>query len=424
MNTPFFIAKRIASQKQTPFARFIIRLAIASIAISLSVMIITSALISGFQNQISQKVFGFWGHIHIMSSEVLRTLESVPIARDESFISNLMDISSEEINAYPRDGAFPVTGGIKHIQVFVNKPGIIQTKQTLEAILLKGVGPEYNWDFFDRYIDRGSSLNLTADSLNNGIIISNATALRLNLDVGDKFIIHFVKQNKQVKRRFTVSGIYKTGLMDYDKKIAIVDIRQLQGLNGWEEYEISGYELILDDLNDARDINEYIYYQYLPTEYYSETLIEKDPSLFQWIALQDKNRTVILALMMLVSVINLITMLLILILERTRMIGVLRSLGMTVWSVRNIFLIFAFRILIMGLLIGNVLGLGICLLQQKFGIVTLSEEDYYLRIAPIHISWLWVLSLNIGTIVIVSLCLILPTVLVSKIDPVKAIKFR
>lgn len=387
-------------------------------------MIITSALVSGFQKEISQKVFGFWGHIHIMSSEVLRSMESVPITNDDAFKSSLYNITPEEVNGIPREDISPISGGIDHIQVFVNKPGIIQTKRELEGIILKGVGKDYNWDFFQRYMEDGELIAYDDDSMSDDILVSATTANRLQIGVGEKIIIHFVRDNRQIKRRFEVSGIYKTGLQDYDKKIALVDIRQLQQLNGWENHEISGYEIILDDVMDSKSINNHIYYEYLPVSLFSETIVDKDPSIFQWIALQDKNRTVIISLMVIVAIINLITTLLILILERTKMIGVLRSLGMQVSSLRSVFLLFALRILLKGLVIGNLLGIGICLLQKRFGFIKLSEEDYYLSTAPIHLVWPWIAALNLGTIIVVLICLILPTMLISRIDPVRAIRFN
>ncbi len=243
------------------------------------------------------------------------------------------------------------------------------------------------------------------------------------MSVGDKFDIHFVERGQQIKRRFTVSGIYKTGLDEYDRKFALVDIRQIQSLLNWTPEQVSGFEVFVDNLDDLSAISEYIYYEQLPTNLYAETIREKIPEIFEWLDLQNINEAVILSLMIIVAIINMITALLILILERTNMIGILKALGTSNWRIRSVFLYYAAYIVLTGLLFGNLLGLGFCWLQDTFEFIRLDEANYYLSVAPIAINWWWVLALNAGTLGITLVFLILPSYLVSRVDPVKAIRF-
>ena len=435
MNFPFFIASRVAASGQKSFARLIIRIAIAAVALSIAVMIIANALIKGFKSEISDKMFSFWGHIHITSAQQTTTYEPIPILADETFLPKLKALKTlpdsflkiEKIigEAKNTEGvAKPSFGGIKHVQAYATKAGIIKTKDNFEGVVLKGVSADFNWSFIDQYIIEGRKLNsCSADSCNE-ILISKSTADRLNLKLNGKFIVHFVQNNAQEQRLFQIVGIYKTGLEEYDKKFALVDIQPIQALLGWSSNQIAGYEVFVDDIRDLNRMNNFIYNELISSQFSSQTIRQEQPSIFEWLDLQDVNEKVILGLMLLVGIINMVTALLILILERTNMIGTLKSLGSSNWSIQRIFLYYGAIIICIGLLIGNVVGIGLAFLEQKFKFIKLSEADYYLSYAPIKFDLITILSLNLGTLLITTLFLLLPTLLVLSISPVKAIQFK
>ena len=433
MNLERFIAGRAIQAGKQSFTRLIIVIATIAVALSLTVMIATSALISGFKNEITDKIFGFWGHIHISDINSSRSLvEAFPLSKDENFIDAVKNIKAVEYLDYRRFLGFEfpdyavqreTKGGIRHVQTFAMRPGIIQTKKQIEGIILKGAGEEYNWEFFQNYLQEGEVLNPNDTTDTRKILISRYTADRLETEVGKRFLVHFVDNGETVPLRFEIAGIYKTGLEEYDKKFALVDLGVIQDLLGWGDHQVGGYEIFIENIDDLDVLSDYIDIEELPNHLYAETIRQKFPPIFEWLNLQDLNEIVIMALMLVVCIINMITALLILILERTKMIGVLKSLGAADWSIRKIFLNYAGFIVINGLLWGNIIGIGLCLLQKYFGIITLSEADYYLSVAPINLNMWTILALNIGTFLITLFCLILPTWLVTRISPVKAIRF-
>ncbi len=412
----------------------IIRIAIAAIALSLAVMIVATAMISGFKKEISEKMFGFWGHITSIDINSNQAFETEPVNKNQPFYPSLSDIEQIEYNAprsilgYEMEGQFvkkKTKGGIRHIQVFALKPGIIQTKSAIEGIVLKGVDKDFDWEFMQKFLKEGEILAFPEERpKNRPIIISRQTADRLKLSLGDKFIIVFIKDNNQVQRRFQVQGIYKTGLEDYDKRIALVDIRVLQQLLDWREDQVGGFEIFLDDIDDLEAYREYIYLEVLPNRLIGESIRRKFSAIFEWLEFQNINELIIITLMIIVSIINMITALMILILERTNMIGILKAMGNSDWNIRKIFLYHAAYIILLGLLIGNFLGISICLIEDHFHFVKLQEENYYLSYAPIDLNFWTVFLLNVGTIVVTIIFLIIPTYLVTKISPIKAIRFN
>lgn len=428
MNFPFFIAKRVAASGQQSFARLIIRIAIAAVALSIAVMIIATSLIKGFKSEISGKMFGFWGHIHITSVQQKTTFEPIPISRHQPFLSRLKDVKNVPIaepSFFDKIQRRKVTnGGVRHVQTYATKAGIIKTKDNFEGIVLKGIGEDFDWSFVEQNLVEGRKINLCSTDSCHDILISQSTANRLNIKTGAKFIVHFVQNNAQEQRLFQVCGIYKTGLEEYDKKFALVDIAHIQNLLGWREDQIAGFEVFTDDLKDLQTIQNYIYNELIPNDLSSQTIRSEEPAIFDWLDLQDVNEQVILILMLVVSIINMVTALLILILERTNMIGTLKSLGTTNWRVQQIFLYYGALIMVIGLVIGNVVGLGLGWLEQKFKFIHLSEVDYYLSYAPIHFDFWTILALNIGTLIITTLFLLLPTFMILSITPVKAIRFK
>jgi len=428
MNLPLFIAKKIAFSRRKSFSSVIIRIAIAAIAVSVSVMILTSAIIDGFRSGISDKIFGFWGHINIAHVGVQTNLDNIPLpARPDYYY--LID-SLEEIPYYFNEiaaarGNETIThGGVDYIQSYALLPGIIKTKESLEGIVLKGAGVDFHWDKMQKYLLEGKVPELNFEKASSDILISKTTSKRLEIGVGDQIIIHFIQGNDQLRRKFKVSGIYKTGLDEYDNKLAIVDLRKLTSVLQWSENEVGGFEVFLEDLDDVDIFNEYIYHELLPAEVYSETIKNKFPQIFDWLVFTSLNERVVFILMLIVSIINMITAILIFILERTKMIGILNAMGMTHWQLRKIFLYHAAYIIIFGLFFGNLIGFGLGYLQLEFGFISLDEANYYLSVAPIEFNYFKILMINLGTLLIILLCLIVPSFLISKIDPVKAIKFH
>ncbi len=424
MNTVSFIARRVAAAGQPTFSRLIIRIAIVAVALSIAVMIVATSLIAGFKREISEKIFGFWGHIHITETVQGRPLvESRPISSNQTFYPGLEKVESVSFTS-SAGRSYQSRGGIRQIQAFVLKPGIIKAKEEIEGIILKGVGSDFDWSFLGQYIKEGKPLAQTDSSVSREILISRQTADRLRVGLGDRFTVYFVQKGEQLRRRFTICGIYKTGLEEYDQKFALVDMRVLQQLLDWSPDQVSGFEVYLNELDDLEIMAEYIYFEELPPDLYAETIREKLPEIFEWLDLQDINEAVIIGLMLVVAVINMITALLILILERTNMIGTLKALGSTNWTIRGIFLYYAASIIGLGLLWGNGIGLALCFLQDRFGLIKLDEANYYLSEAPIFVSPYTLILLNLGTLVLTLAFLILPSWLVTRIEPVKAIRFK
>lgn len=433
MNIEYFIARKVAGSGQQSFSRLIIRIAILGIALSMVVMITATSLIRGFKSEITSKIFGFWGHIHIMDINANRSFEEIPVDVNQDFYPSL---DTMEQVRYFEEATFGgvdlgdvmatknTKGGIRHIQIFATKEGVIISDEVTEGIILKGVWEDFDWEFFDNYLEEGRILEFPDTTASSDILISRQTANRLNLKLEDKFLIYFVKNKKQLGRRFKVCGIYKTGLEEYDKRFALVDLRKIQALHDWKQEQVTGFEVFIDDLDDLNIINEYIYAERLPQTMSSETIRHKFPSIFEWLELQNINERVIIILMILVSIINMVTTLMILILERTNMIGTLKALGQSNWSIQKIFLFYAAYIIGIGLFWGNLIGIVLCLAQKHFGFIKLSESDYYLSVAPIELNFFIILLLNIGTLVVTLLFLIIPSYLVTSITPVKAIRFK
>lgn len=432
MNLPFFLANRIAQSSGRNFSRTIIRIAVVAVALSVAVMVAASALIAGFKSEISQKIFGFWGHLHISDTSYSLSFEPSPIDMKQGFYPSL-DTFRQLTYTEPRtflgfemDGEQTVhsRGGIHHIQVTAHKAGIIRTKTALEGILLKGVAADFDWENLKPYLLEGRPIQLSDTAPSRDILISRQTADRLQVGVGDKFVVHFVKEGQQLKRLFQICGIYKTGLEEYDRKFALCDLRQVQNLLGWRADQVAGFEVWLDDLRDLDLYNEFIYNEILPENLLCTSIREKFPAIFEWLQLQDYNEVVILGLMIMVAIINMITALLVLVLERTNMIGILKSLGMANGPLRRIFLIHAARITAWGMFWGNLIGLGFCWMQDRWHFIRLNEADYYLAYAPVKFEWLTLVGLNLGTLGVILLFLILPSFVVARVEPVRAIQFK
>jgi len=395
-------------------------------------MLLTTCLVMGFKNQIKSKVFDFWGHIHLNAPEYNQAIEPKPLVLSPTLLDSIRSVQKV---SYTQDRTLfggrvflgtqekNTDGGIQHVQGFVQLPGIISTADQIEGLVLKGVAQDFDTAFIRKYLISGNG-RLTNDSTGRTIIISQTTASRLKLKTKDDIIIYFVVGGSQVGRKFNIAGIYKTGLEEYDRKFAICEASVLQGLLNWQPNQFTGYEIFVQNLNDLDVINDYLYNEMLPTEVFSSTIRNKFPGIFEWLQLQDYNEVVILGLMIAVCLINMATVLIIFILNRLKMIGILKTLGMRNRSLRNIFMLQSARIIFFGLLWGNIFGLGLAWIQYHYKLIKLNEADYYLSIAPIEFSFESILLINCATLIIILVFLLLPAALVARISPVKSITYN
>lgn len=417
MNLEYFIAKRLIAAKnhKSSISAPIIKIAIAAIAIGMIMMIVSVATGIGLQQKIREKVAAFNGHIIITNYDDNQSEVSInPISTNQDF--------------YPK---FKNVDAINHIQAVATKAGIIRTETSFEGIIFKGVGKDYNWSNLKEYLVEGK-LPDVSKNLNPQVIISKYLADRLHLKTGDKFNTYFMKaDNNQLPnlRVFEITGIYSSGFQEFDATYIIGDIRHIQRINKWKPDQVGAFEVFIDDFKKIEEKGNEIYQNTQNKEDASKTLdtvtiSEKYFNIFEWLQLFDFNIIVILIIMIVVATINMVVALLVLILERTQMIGILKALGANNWSVRKIFLYNAFYLIIRGLLWGNIIGIGLIVIQQQFGIVKLNPESYYVNVAPAYLDWLYILLLNLGTIVICLFVLLIPSYIITKISPVKAIRFE
>lgn len=409
MNIAAFIARRIAFNQQKSFSRFVIRLSIAATVISVTVMILTLTFASGFQQVISHKVFSFWGHIRIQSYYAARVsiAEEAPIHRSDS-ITDLKNINPN----------------IRKVQAFATKNAILKTAETIEGVLFKGVEKDYDFNNLKQFLQEGRWIEFNDSSYSNEINLSASIANDLKLKVNDEVLIYFIQPNAPPRpRKLTVAGIFKTGIEEYDKLIAIGDLKLIQRLNDWAPDQVGGYEIFLHDLDRMYEVN-YDVVPYLPIGLQSNTIKDIYPNIFDWLNLQNRTIWIVLAIMIVIATLNLITCLLILVLERIRMIGILKSLGARNSTVQSIFLYHGSIITLFGLVLGNVIGLAVALLQQKYGFISLPEDAYYIPQVAVDIVWWQIALVNIGTFIVCFTVLLIPIIIVKKVQPVKAIQFR
>lgn len=406
MNLEYFIASRVAIKSERTFSKLIVRIAISGVMLSLAVMILSVAIIKGFKTEIQDKVRGFLGDVQVIRFDLNNSYENSP------FILDAKTQNQFKTNPY-----------ISSFYPFSTKPAIISANDEIEGINFKGVDKNYNWDYIKKHLTSGSVINF-ADSAKamQQLLISNYTANRLKLKTSDDFIMYFV-QDPPRKRKFKIVGIYDIGVEDIDKNFVLGDLNIVKRLNNWSADEVGGVEIKINDFAKLDTVANQIY-ENLPTNLRSVSVKESFPNIFTWLGLLDVNTRVLLILMMIVGVINMVTALLIMILERTNMIGMLKAFGSTNYSIMKIFLYNALYLVGIGLLLGNVLGLGLGLLQQYGHVFKLNQESYYLAYVPIELHVVDVVLLNIATLVICTLVLIVPSLLVSRISPLKAIRFK
>ncbi len=408
MNFSFFISKRIAFNKQKSFSRFIIRLSIAATALSVAVMIIASAFATGFQNTISKKIFSFWGHIRVQHFELGKSsvAEETAIFKSDT-VENILKTNSN----------------ITHINAFATKSAVLEFNKNLEGVLIKGIEQQYDSIQMKPFLVQGRWLNFNDSFYSKEVLLSSIIANELHTVLNDIIKAVFINSSdgSTTYRKLKVVGIYKTGIEENDKLFAITDIRLLQRINNWTEKQIGGYEVFVKDYKQMQTISDNIR---LPIIWNAKSIKEVYPSIFDWLNVQGTNRNIVFIIMAIVAIINLITCLLILVLERVKMVGILKSLGANNINIQKIFLYYAAFISLMGVGIGAIAGVGLCMLQQYTKWFKLDEVNYYIAYVPVEIIWLQVTLICIITLILCFVALILPTILIKRVEPVKAIRFN
>jgi lipoprotein-releasing system permease protein len=410
LNLASFIAWRIAFNKKTSFSRFIIRLAIIATTISVAVMIVTFALTNGFQTTISNKVFSFWGHIRVQQFQPNKVsiAEELPIQKNDTVV-RLLKKNPE----------------VRTVQAFATKNAILKTAESVEGVLFKGVEKNYDFGNLTGFLKSGKWIQFPDSGYSDQVVLSEYVAGQLKLKLDDKVLIYFIQPNGAPPRprKLRISGLYRSGIDEYDKLIAFCDLRLIQRLNDWKSDEIGGYEIFLKDYKKMDTIASSIFYE-LPQGWNAETTRELYPNIFDWLNLQDQTIAIVILIMIIVAILNLITCLIILVLERTRMIGILKALGLPDTRIQQIFLYHGAIITVAGILIGNIIAVLLCWLQQRYGFITLPEEAYYISTAAVKLEWWHIPIVDAGTFIICFLTLFIPTLIIRRIQPVRAIQFR
>lgn len=410
LNYELFIAKRIIAGKEykNSISSPIIKIAITAIALGVIIMMISMATGSGFQHKIRDKISGFKGHVQITNYDDNNSEVSItPIDKNQDF--------------YPE---FKTIQGIKKVQIFANKAGMIRTATDFEGIVFKGVSTDYDWSFFKEYLVEGRLPDFNQSRVRD-VLLSQILIDRLQLKLNDTINVHFLKSTKNKipsRYKLIIVGIYDTGFGQFDKSLMIGDIREIQRLNKWDENQIGGFEVLLDDFDDIVLKGNEIY-SAIGSTLNSTTIVESYDVIFEWIELFDNNVWFIIGIMILVASINMITALLVLILERVQMVGILKALGSDNWGIRKIFLYNATYLILKGLLLGNVVGISLLLLQHYFGLITLDPASYHVSTVPVYINVFSIIMLNIGTLILCFLMLLIPSYIITKISPSKSIQF-
>lgn len=412
MNVSYFIAKRLATSKKykNSVSAPIIKIAIAAVVISVVMMLISVATGLGLQQKIRDKITSFNGHVVI-----------------SNFDNNNSNITLEPIstaqNFYPKFNEVPE---VTAVHPYATKAGVVRTNKAFEGVVFKGVDTNYQWNFLSEYLVEGKLPSYKNEGMSNEVIVSTYLVNRLELKVGDKIQTYFLKNEESDMpsvRAFTIVGIYESGFPQFDETFVVGDLKHVQRLNKWKADEVGGFEVFINDFTKIDEVSERIY-SHIPSTLNSEPITTKYLNIFDWLKLFDFNIYIIVGLMILVAVINMVVALLVLILERTQMIGILKALGANNWTIRKVFVYNATYIVFVGLIIGNVIGLGLLFIQKQFGVITLDPSQYYVKEAPVFISVWHVLAINLALVVLCYVILLVPSYLITKISPVKSIKFQ
>ena len=400
------ISERLFSLSKGNLSSTVMRLAVTSVALALTVMIISLAVVVGFKNQIRDKVVGFVAPIHIQALDLNESYEEQPFVVNERLKKTL-----------------ETTDGIRHYQLVADKPGMLKTDEEIQGVVMKGVGADYDWSYFQTCLKEGEVPVYADGERSTEVLVSKSIADKMLLKVGDDVRVWFIDEDMQARgRKFSVKGIFETGLSEFDDRYLFCDLDQIRRLNHWDDDQTGMVEVWLDDVEQMDAVNEQLYFN-IPGDLASYTARESNPQIFDWLALLDTNVWLILVLMFLVAGITVISMLLIIIIEKTSTIGLLKAMGASNGFVRKVFLRRSVRILLLGMLIGNIIGVGFCLLQQATGFIHLNPETYYLSAVPIELHLITVVMLNVAVFALWLLMLLIPTSIINRIRPAKSIRF-
>ncbi len=414
MNLELFIAKRIHFDRQgeREVPRPIVRIATNGVAVSLMVMLVAIGILNGFKSEVRDKLIGFGSHIQISSSVSNQTYETQPI----QFTDGLIDTLSKLPN-------------IKHTQRFATQPCILKVEDVVHGCVLKGVDQGYDWDFFRENLKEGHVVQLSDSATSNGTVISRKIANLLGLHINDKYLAYFIIDGKVRARQLVVDGIYESGFLDYDKLFIVGDIRHVLKLNGWADDRCSGLEVMTEDFEQLDASQEQVFdvignrYDSDGNYYLMRSIKQINPQIFSWLDLLNTNVVIILVLMTLVAGFTIVSGLLILILERTNMVGLMKAMGATDRSIEKIFFYHAFFLIGKGMLVGNIIALLICFLLDRYNLIPLNADDYYVSSVPAQLTFVHWLAVNICTVLVAALILQIPTKIIAKISPIKSIKF-
>ena len=405
MNLPYFISKKISKAESKSFSSTINKIAIASIAVGLAVMMISFLILDGFRKEVKDKIYSFSGHIQVTKYSLDNSMQEEPIS-----VNNPL---------YQRPEQFDQ---VDHVQVFSHKAGLLKTEDEVLGAFVKGVGSDFDSVRFKPNISRGQFIRFDSSKYSTDVLISQKIANILQIDTGDNVRMHFFDPPDNRVRKLHVRGVYSTGIEEFDDQMIIGDIRMIQRLNNWADTLVGGYEVFLTDSRQVDQVEEDLQNE-LDYSLFVEKVSDKYVQIFEWLDLINNNVVVFLALILFVACFNIVSILLILIMERTQMIGILKALGAKNRQIRSIFTYNGMLLIVKGMLIGNVVGIGFGLLQSYFKIIPLDPENYYMDFVPIQWDFLTIVLLNLLTFVVVGLVLGIPTVVILRIDPIKAIRF-
>ena len=417
MNINLYIARRIFSSKENRnnLSHRIVNIALFGIVLGLVVLILSVAIVTGYKSEVGRKVIGFGSHLQIVNLDSNQSFETNPISQNQAFLPELKNIE-----------------GVRHVQVFATKPGIIRTDEEIQGVVLKGIGPDFDWSFFQENKVAGEPFHVQDTIRSNKAWVSKQMADLLKLKLGDDLKMFFIPESESIprQRKFQLAGIYKTSLEEFDRMFVLVDINHIRRLNNWKNDEVSGFEIMVNDFKQLsvqeKSVNNLLLRYTTPDSpvLKVESIKDKYRQIFDWLGLLDMNVWVILTLMVLVAGFNMVSSLLVIILERTQMIGILKAMGARNWSIRKVFLYFSVMLVLKALVIGNILGIGICLIQHYTHVFKLDPSSYYLEYVPVNLTVLHLVLLNVGTVIITTLMLLLPSYFITKVSPEKTIRFE